>query len=313
MTGQIEFFKSKGDISFSPDENHILVIDGSIWEKYTSYIRSLIKKYNCSFYLLPPGERAKSFRVYQELCEFLIEKKSLRTVLLTAIGGGATSDLVGFVAATYTRGVRWQIIPTTLLAMVDAAIGGKVALNLAGVKNIIGQFHFPERVMISPEWLETLSSLEHQSARGEILKYCFLSKDIYELVMNRADLFEVIRGCANYKQKIVTLDPWDKKGVRALVNLGHTFGHAIEMKEPWPHGICVAKGIEMLIAYNSPELQETFLNLIKALEISLPEKKLEMTDLLPLMRMDKKNTQQNEVKIFKIKAVGDVSLETLII
>jgi 3-dehydroquinate synthetase len=149
--------------------------------------------------------------------------------------------VAGFVAATYLRGVRWLAVPTTLVGMVDAAIGGKTGINTAGGKNLVGAFHFPEAVVIDPDLLATLPEGERRAGMAEVVKTGLLAgREVWELPEE-----EMIRACAAYKAGVVLSDPYETEGRRAWLNLGHTFAHALEAGSGYrvSHGEAVALGL----------------------------------------------------------------------
>ena len=160
---------------------------------------------------------------------------------LVAFGGGTTTDVAGFVAATYMRGVRWKAIPTTLVGQVDAAIGGKTAVDLPEGKNLVGAFHYPEQVVIDPTLLRTLPEQERRNGSAEVVKTGLLAgRRIWELSEE-----EMIRACAAFKASVCLSDPYEQNGRREILNLGHTFGHALEAASEYElsHGEAVALGL----------------------------------------------------------------------
>jgi shikimate kinase/3-dehydroquinate synthase len=187
---------------------------------------------------IPRGEAAKALAVAQRLWS---ELEVGRDGWIVGIGGGAATDLAGFVAATYLRGVRWTAVPTTLVGMVDAAIGGKVGINTDDGKNLVGAFHFPQYVWIDTALLKTLPVDERRAGMAEVVKTGLLAgADIWELQEE-----EMIRACAAFKASIVLSDPFEREGRRAILNLGHTFGHALEAGSGYAlrHGDAVALGL----------------------------------------------------------------------
>jgi shikimate kinase / 3-dehydroquinate synthase len=160
---------------------------------------------------------------------------------IVAYGGGTTTDLAGFVAATYMRGVRWIALPTTLLGQVDAAIGGKTAIDLPEGKNLVGAFHYPDQVVIDPAVLSTLPAEEHRNGMAEVVKTGLLAgRPLWELPAD-----DMIRACAAFKAAVCLADPYERKGRREILNLGHTFGHALEAASGYAlaHGEAVALGL----------------------------------------------------------------------
>ena len=188
---------------------------------------------------------AEAWRVWSEL-------RLGRDGTIVAYGGGTTTDLAGFVAATYMRGVRWIALPTTLVAQVDAAIGGKTAIDLPQGKNLVGAFHYPERVVIDPRELETLSEEERRNGMAEVVKTGLLAgRPLWELPEE-----EMIRACAAFKAEVCLEDPCERKGRREILNLGHTFGHALEAASDYevPHGEAVALGLKAALKLSAIEI-----------------------------------------------------------
>ena len=186
---------------------------------------------------VPPGEPAKAIAVLERLWRAL---RIGRDGTIVGLGGGCTTDLAGFAAATYMRGVPWVAVPTTLVGQVDAAIGGKTAVDLPGGKNLVGAFHWPARVVIDPGTLETLPELELGNGMAEVVKTGLLmGRPVWEL-----PLAELVRRCASFKAAVCIADPHDR-GPRNQLNLGHTFGHALEAAAGYdlPHGRAVALGM----------------------------------------------------------------------
>lgn len=187
---------------------------------------------------VPAGEAAKSLAVVERLLE---ELRLSRDGTIVAFGGGSTTDVAGFVAATYLRGVPWVAVPTTLTGMVDAAIGGKTGINTAKGKNLAGAFHFPQAVVIDPDYLGTLPEEERRAGMAEVVKAGLLSG---EEVGNLPE-DEMIRACAAFKAAVVLSDPYETEGRRVILNLGHTFAHALEAGSGYAvrHGDAVALGL----------------------------------------------------------------------
>jgi 3-dehydroquinate synthetase len=191
-----------------------------------------------STHRVPSGEEAKTFAVVQRLSE---ELEIGRDGWIVAFGGGSTMDVAGFVAATYLRGVRWLAVPTTLVGMVDAAIGGKTAINTDEGKNLVGAFHFPWEVYVDPSFLETLPDEERRAGMAEVVKTGLLAgKDVWNLPEE-----QMIRACAAFKCAVVLSDPYETTGRRRILNLGHTFAHALEAGSGYMvrHGDAVALGL----------------------------------------------------------------------
>jgi shikimate kinase / 3-dehydroquinate synthase len=189
-------------------------------------------------HVLPPGEEAKQQAVVERLWK---ELELDREAILVGFGGGSTTDVAGFVAATYLRGLPWIAVPTTLTGQVDAAIGGKTGIDLPAGKNMVGAFHFPAQVAINPDFLVTLPEAERRAGMAEVVKTGLLAgKEVWSLPEEA-----MIRACASYKCAVVLSDPYETEGRRAVLNLGHTFAHALEAGSGYTvsHGEAVALGL----------------------------------------------------------------------
>ena len=207
---------------------------------------------------VPSGEPSKCVEQYQRLLQFCLEQRVDRRSVLVAIGGGVVGDLGGFVAASYTRGIRFVQVPTTLLAMVDSSVGGKTGINLPGGKNMVGAFWQPELVCIETDVLQTLGEREYISGIAEVLKYGVIcDPEFFEFLESNMDALKardaetlrhaIARSC-QAKAKVVSEDERETSGRRAILNYGHTFAHAIEATAgygTWLHGEAVAIGMNM--------------------------------------------------------------------
>ncbi len=208
--------------------------------------------------VIAPGEQAKSFAGLEALCTQLLDLELERGDLIVAFGGGVVGDLAGFAAAIFKRGIDFVQIPTTLLAQVDSSVGGKTAIDTPAGKNLIGAFHQPRLVLADLTCLDTLPDREMVCGYGEVLKYALLGDRVFfdwledhgteVLARDPAALAHAVRHCVSMKAKIVAADEREA-GVRALLNLGHTFGHAIEAEtgfgEALKHGEAVGLGCAM--------------------------------------------------------------------
>jgi len=237
----------------------LLISDTGVPEDIIKKITEITKNHSKVFVIiLDQGEKAKSLSNYQSIINFLIDNKFDRSDGIIAVGGGVIGDISGFVSSTYLRGISYIQIPTTLLAQVDSSVGGKTAINIPAGKNLIGAFYNPKGVIIDTNVLHTLSSRELNAGLAEVIKYgliqnkyllSLLEKNVVAILnRNHKIIEEVIFESIKTKAKIVTKDE-KETGIRALLNFGHTFGHAIEAHGKYKkilHGEAVAKG--MLIA-----------------------------------------------------------------
>lgn len=205
--------------------------------------------------VLARGEQSKSLEQFGRVLDFLAEHRIDRGGALWVLGGGVIGDLGGFAAASYLRGIAYYQVPTTLLAMVDSSVGGKTGLNLSAGKNLVGAFHHPQAVYIARELMQTLPAREFAAGMAEVIKYgllgdaaLFARLEKESLTPESGGLLEVIRRCCEMKAAIVKADEREtaKEGGRALLNLGHTFGHAIEQAthyRAYLHGEAVGVGL----------------------------------------------------------------------
>lgn len=193
--------------------------------------------------VLKHGEKSKNAKNYLRIINALAENGFTREDTVLALGGGVVGDIAGFAASTYMRGITLIAVPTTLLAAVDSSVGGKTAIDLDYGKNLCGTFYQPSAVYINTEFLKTLPVKEIKNGLGEVVKYAFLSDTVTASDIKNVG-GDLIHRCLKIKRDIVEKDE-KEKGERALLNLGHTFGHAIEKLSGYKiaHGACVAKGL----------------------------------------------------------------------
>ena len=270
-----------------------------------------------SIFWIHHPEAEKNLKTFESACQFFLELGISRHSTLFAIGGGATTDLAGFVAASLLRGINWISVPTTLLAMVDGSLGGKVAVNMPQGKNLVGAFHAPEKVYLCQEFLATLDLQEIQSAKGEILKYGFLSQLIYQMILKQEKLPLISYECAQFKQRVVESD-FKEKGERILLNLGHTLGHAFESTLGMPHGLAVAMGMKYLfeLFHQEDQLKE-WEKLVSGLELPLEKLKLSAYPAFSLEKFtsyllqDKKKKDQS-VQLIMVNQPGECRVQEIL-
>lgn len=272
-------------------DQKIVLYDKKLETYYASLLEQISSVPGCILMALPEGEAVKSFQNYELYMEKLIEKRVHRGSHLVAFGGGATSDFVGFLAATCLRGLDWSVIPTTLLAMIDAAVGGKVAINSKFGKNLVGAFHKPEIIWICDKFLKTLDQEHFDSGLGELVKYGLLSGEINENILSKKDLSPIIELSSRFKE-VLTTEDFRENSKRKILNLGHTIGHALEKKYGVPHGKAVLEGlvIEHNIFVPESSVPSLLFELIEALGLKLSPsiKKEDIPELVDLCFRDKK-------------------------
>ena len=197
------------------------------------------------------------------------------------------------------------------MSMVDAAIGGKVGINHDKGKNLIGTFSQAETIYLSSDFIGTLSREEMNSGLGEVLKYAFLSPQVYSMITHKAPLETIIHSCATYKQNIVEKD-YREGGERKLLNLGHTFGHAYEKMYNIPHGVAVMIGIKAIISLFKPSLQEDLTELLKKLNLELPKlSKEDFQKFWDFVLMDKKRLSKDVIELIIPRGIGQVAVEKM--
>jgi len=248
-----------------PGAKAIIVTDENVAQYYLRATESALGAAGMatSAVIVPPGESSKSFEVFEEVCEAIIAARIERGDLVVALGGGVVGDLAGFAASAVRRGLDYVQVPTTLLAQVDSSVGGKTAINSAGGKNLIGAFHQPILVLADTTTLDTLPAREFRAGYAEVVKYGLLGDKSFFVWLESSwrNIFEggparefAIETCCRAKAKIVARDERES-GERALLNLGHTFGHAIEaacgFSERLLHGEAVAAGMALAFGFSA--------------------------------------------------------------
>lgn len=248
------------------------------------------------FVEVPVGEECKSLEVAAQVWQTLMEGEADRNAVLVNLGGGCVCDLGGFVAAGYKRGIRHINVPTSLLAMVDAAIGGKTAVDFGGVKNSIGHFYPAALTVIEPAFLETLPEAELLNGRMEMVKTAAVTDPaLFERLLSTTHYpLSTVKEVARLKARVVKADPYDHS-IRKILNFGHTFGHAIEVYSGLPHGLAV--GVGMLVAMYlsvkkiglAEEVFQDYAGWFRQF-VEVPHYTLrDIEQMLPLMHQDKKN------------------------
>ena len=293
---------------------------------------ALVKDYLClkdaQTIIIGATDRRKNLDTLVHVWESLQQGKATRHSLLINLGGGMVTDLGGFAASTYKRGINFINIPTTLLAMVDASVGGKTGINFGGLKNEIGIFNDAEFVLLDTNWLRTLDEENIRSGYAEMLKHGLIADETMwaELINfnlaqpNLRQLASMLNKSVRIKEHIVAEDPHEK-GIRKALNLGHTFGHAFESwamkRQPVLHGYAVAFGLiaELYLAttqtdFPTERMRQT-VNFIRAYYGSLPITCNDYPELIELMHHDKKN-RGNEINVTLLGGIGDIRIDQTI-
>lgn len=285
----------------------LIISDDGVPQKIVKKVTAACKPSTKVFkIILQQGEKAKSIQNFQKILNFLAESNFDRTDLIIAVGGGVVGDISGYVASSYLRGIPFIQIPTTLLAQVDSSVGGKTAINISAGKNLVGAFYNPKGVIIDTSVLKTLSNREFKAGLAEVIKYALIkNKSLFSLLkrhpkeillMNHKIIEEIIFASIHTKAQIVTQDE-KENGIRAILNFGHTFGHAIEAHGKYKkilHGEAVAKGMKIAskISYLESLISEKdhkkVIALLEMFEFDLSLNQYNYEELKPYILRDKK-------------------------
>lgn len=276
---------------YNIDQNYLIIKDENV-------------DINCDNIIsLPFSEQTKNLATVNQLYDLFIDHNvSRETTTIVAVGGGVTLDVVGYAAATFKRGIRVIYVPTTLLSMVDASVGGKTGVNYQGLKNYIGCFYQPSCVIIDPMFLQTLDQRQFNNGMAEVIKYgCIKDKRLLNDIMQpNLDIEDIIERSINIKKYFVEQDEHDHH-VRHALNFGHTYGHAIESYyqfDKYLHGEAISIGMNMKC--EDPLLKEV------CEYYQLPTTLEDEIDLTNLMLKDKKN--EGGIKLVKLKEFGEVDI-----
>lgn len=294
-----------------------LITHRALWDIYQDKFHKYIDKYQFHIIFIDSGEINKSWNNTEYILQELIQLNLDRHSCLIGFGGGVVGDITGFCASIFQRGIHCIQMPTSLLAMVDSSVGGKTAVNLANTgKNLIGTFHQPNTVSISIDFLKSLPDVEYYNGLAEVIKYALLINDqgafFRWLTDNHAQIIErnpealyyLIHTSVQCKKNIVLLDEKEQSGMRALLNLGHTFGHALEAlsKYALPHGQAVAIGIKLAtqlsykLQYINSTVYQDILNILTLYNMNYMANTYDIGDIYNQMKFDKKN-KNNQINL----------------
>ncbi|MBK7450378.1 MAG: 3-dehydroquinate synthase [Anaerolineales bacterium] len=309
-------------------QNPIIVTDENVAKHHLEKIQTL---FNAKSVIVPAGEEHKNLETVSRLWKAFLENGLDRKSTVIALGGGVIGDMTGFAASTYMRGIDWIGIPTTLLSMVDASVGGKTGFDLPEGKNLIGSFYPPKLVIADPSLLLTLTDRELRSGMAEVVKHGIISDpDLFAMCQQgmdwvKADLEEVVKRAMAVKIKVIEEDPYEK-GIRAALNLGHTVGHAVELVSKFElrHGEAIAIGTAAEARYAArvglasqgtvEAIESTFSKL--GLPIQIPSE-MPREKIIQAMRVDKKKNAKAirfalPVEIGKVELVNVDDLESVL-
>ena len=301
----------------------LIVTNETVAPLYLNKVESALDGYQVDSVILPDGEQYKNLDTLNLIYDALLEKQHNRTTTIIALGGGVVGDMAGYAAASYQRGVNFIQVPTTLLSQVDSSVGGKTGVNHALGKNMIGAFHQPQCVIADTLTLNTLPERELSAGVAEVIKYglicdqefyAWLQQNIADLMSRKPDAlaYAIARSCQD-KADVVAQDETEA-GIRAILNLGHTFGHAIEAHQgygSWLHGEAVGAGMMMAadLGYRMGDLTAQDVNGLRelliqsALPVAGPDD-MSTEDYTSRMQVDKK-VLDGRIRLVLLKQIGE--------
>ena len=307
----------KGQTNFVVTDSNVYVLYAAWFEKYFS---------GTEIFVLEAGEENKNFASLQAILEKMAGAGLRRTSRLFAVGGGVVGDIGGLAAALDMRGISCVQIPTTLLSQVDSSVGGKTAVDLGGVKNIVGAFYQPCEVLVDPTFLQTLPQREIKCGVGEIVKYAALNAEIFDLLKENtgklsdlAFLTKLLTACIQHKANVVEMDE-KETGERRSLNVGHTTGHAIELTSGLSHGESVLYGMlfetrmAMALGVCEREYGEQLLALVQRAIDLAPCGRVDFSGIAESAKKalsDKKNTENGLIQMAVAKAKGEWTMLSL--
>ncbi|MDD2971983.1 MAG: 3-dehydroquinate synthase [Lachnospiraceae bacterium] len=316
-----EFILEFEDLAIG-ERNICIITDSNVEKLYGEEIKALFENHcrKVVIFSFPAGEQSKTLDTVKAAYTFLIQEKFSRKDLLVALGGGVVGDLTGYTAATFLRGMEFIQIPTTLLAQVDSSIGGKTGVDFDQYKNMVGAFHMPKLVYINLSTLRDLDDRQYYAGMAEVMKggllrdslfYEWLLANMYEICeRNLTTMEEMVMRADQIKKVIVEKDPTEKAD-RALLNLGHTIGHAIEKAKNFEllHGECVALGCvaaayismkhQLLSADEYYEVRDMFV----PFQLPITVENIDPQEILELTKSDKK-MESGKIKFILLKKIG---------
>jgi 3-dehydroquinate synthase len=300
----------------------LIVTNDTVAPLYHDRLLSALGERRVETCTLPDGEEFKTLESFSRVIDTLVAAKMHRDATVVALGGGVVGDIAGFAAACYQRGVGVVQVPTTLLAQVDASVGGKTGVNHPGGKNLIGAFHQPSRVVADVATLATLPQREYLAGIAEVAKYgagldagffCWLEENADALIRRQTDaLTEAVFRCCECKARIVEEDEREA-GRRALLNLGHTFGHAFEVAtgyREWLHGEAVSAGmlsaarLSVRLGLLPPDDANRIRHLLERFDLPVRPPARPASEFIEIMGMDKK-VVSGRIRFVLLRAIGD--------
>jgi 3-dehydroquinate synthase len=305
-----------------------VITNASIKNRYGNSLEKSLKQSGLSvrFKLVPDTEESKSIEISSLIIKDLAHYDKAKRIFIVAFGGGVIGDLAGFVASVYKRGVSYLQVPTTLLAQVDSSIGGKTAVDLVEGKNLIGAFYQPRLVLSDVKFLKTLDQRQMRSGLAEVIKYGIIKDEKlfdyleirYKDILARRELCleYIVKRCSFIKANIVSSDEREEKGIRTILNFGHTIGHAIEAAanyKVYNHGEAIAQGmlaaldISKTLNFINPKTAQRIENLIKKVGLPVKIEKVTLEDIIKAHYRDKKFVGLKN-RLVLIKGIGKTKI-----
>lgn len=288
----------------------VVVTDSGVPKEYASCVANQCKE--ASVYTFPQGEASKNMDTFQSILKAMLKANLDRSDCVVAVGGGVVGDMTGFAAACYMRGIDFYNIPTTLLSQVDSSIGGKTAIDFEGVKNIVGAFYMPKKVLVDPDLLNSLDArLVHEGLAESIKMAATFDEELFDFIANTSDLMKdvdhIIEKSLSIKKMVVEEDPYEK-GLRRVLNFGHTIGHGIESFNEGKllHGECVALGMTIL---GLGEAKERIVDVLKKYDLPY-EIKDTADDIVPIVMHDKK-AKGKIVNVVCVEKIGSYEIKPM--
>lgn len=293
------------------DRKVFILTDSGVPEEYAKTIKNSSKE--AKIFTVQMGEGAKSPEVYSRVLAEMLDFGMTRTDCAVAVGGGVVGDLMGFAAATFMRGIDFYNVPTTLLSQVDSSVGGKTAINLSGIKNSVGAFHQPKGVLVDLDTLKTLPKRQLSNGLAEALKMALtFDSELFSLFektsLNDNDIEKIVVSSLNIKKNVVEKDERER-GLRKVLNFGHTFGHAVESEKKMSdllHGECVAIG---MLVTSSDKVRAKLIPILKKLELPT-EYEGNVQNAIKFLSHDKK-CSGDEISVIFVDEIGTYRCEKM--
>jgi 3-dehydroquinate synthase len=308
--------------SYLRSQDVLVVSNATVAPTYLEPLRAMLGDVHADTLILPDGEAHKTLATLEQVLDRLVELRFGRDCTVIALGGGVIGDMGGFAAAIYQRGVAFIQVPTTLLAQVDSSVGGKTGVNHPGGKNLIGAFHQPRLVLTDTDTLRTLPDRELSAGLAEVVKYGLIQDEAFFVWLEHqadnllrrepASLHHAIRRSCEVKAEVVAADERER-GRRALLNLGHTFGHAIERCAgygEWLHGeavaagICMAARVSQRLGWLGADDARRIATLFQRLRLPVAPPVLDSREFLTAMSLDKK-VLAGKIRLVLLRSIGD--------